>query len=222
MLAIMLRFTRCRICCSVKSRLYCLFIFHPWIRYSSPAAVWDMKRHATPVYMPTFLRSHHHLHASRKTPRMDTRSPPKHALLRLLNPVWQRTCVLFRTHAITFFHSDAIHSGGISQEWQRWLFFPFAPIFCDGKNYSPPWQITIKSIWKEQECRKQNIRWGGGRPSVTLPHNIILNKEDQHDAGCISLMSADPLCTSMLKWDYLRPDCWTLLLSAKLPASTCS
>lgn len=87
---------------------------------------------------------------------------PKHALLRLLNPTWQRTCVLFQTHAITFFHSDAIHSGGISQECQRWLFFPFAPIFCDGKNYSPPWQITIKSIWKEQECRKQNIRWGGG------------------------------------------------------------
>lgn len=85
----------------------------------------------------------------------------EHALLGLLNPAWQRTCVLFRTHAITFFHSDAIHSGGISQECQRRLFFPFAPIFCDGKNYSPPWQITIKSIWKEQECWKRETSGGG-------------------------------------------------------------
>lgn len=43
-----------------------------------------------------------------------------------------------RVHAITFFHTDAMHLGGISLECQWWLFFPFAPIFCDGRNYSPP------------------------------------------------------------------------------------
>lgn len=40
---------------------------------------------------------------------------------------------------------------------------------------------------------------GGGRSNVTLPHDIIRNREDQHDAGCISLMTADPLCTAMLQ-----------------------
>lgn len=30
-----------------------------------------------------------------------------------------------------------MHSGGISPEC-RGLFFPFAPIFCNGRNYSPP------------------------------------------------------------------------------------
>lgn len=49
-----------------------------------------------------------------------------------------------------------MHLGGISLECQWWLFFPFAPIFCDGKNYSPPWQISIGSICKEQECTEQN------------------------------------------------------------------
>lgn len=49
-----------------------------------------------------------------------------------------------------------MHLGGISLECQWWLFFPFAPIFCDGKNYSPPWQISIGSICREQECREQN------------------------------------------------------------------
>lgn len=120
-----------------------------------------MKQHATPVdsHITSYTPAWKHLVWTLVT-------SPKHALSRLLNPVCQRTCVLFRTHAITFFHSDAIHSGGISQECQWCLFFPFAPIFCDGKNYSPPWQITIKSIRKEQECPKQN-RWrgaGGGGP----------------------------------------------------------
>lgn len=59
-------------------------------------------------------------------------------------------------HAITFFHTDAMHLGGIFLECQWWLFFPFAPIFCDGWNYSAPWHISIGSICGEQECSKQN------------------------------------------------------------------
>lgn len=143
---------------------------------------------------------------------------PKHALLRLLNPEWQRTCVLFRTHAITFFHSDAIHWGGISQECQRWLFFPFAPIFCVGKNYSGPWQITIKSIRKEQEFQKQNIRWGvEAQRDAASQYNFDQGRSPWRWLYFL----ADPLCTAMQKWNDLRLDCWTLL-SAKLPASTCS
>lgn len=84
---------------------------------------------------------------------------PKYVLLRLFKPcVTER--VYFseqgRVHAITFFHEHAMHLGGISLECQWWLFFPFAPIFCDGRNYSPPWQISIGSICETQECREQN------------------------------------------------------------------
>lgn len=49
--------------------------------------------------------------------------------------------------------------------WEEYLrnvsggcFFRLLPSFCDGKNYSPPWQISIKSIWKEEECWEQNMR----------------------------------------------------------------
>lgn len=47
--------------------------------------------------------------------------------------------------------------------WEEYLwnvsagcFFPFAPIFCDGRNYSPPWQISVGSIREEQECGERN------------------------------------------------------------------
>lgn len=77
-LAVMSRLTLCRICCWVKSGLYCVFIFHPWIRYNSHAAVWDMKRHVTPVYLSSSPRSlilwYRHLRASLTTP------PPGHPL----------------------------------------------------------------------------------------------------------------------------------------------
>ena len=41
-------------------------------------------------------------------------------------------------------------------------FFRLRPIFCDGKSYSPPWQISIGSICEEQEC--------GGRAPVVAQH----------------------------------------------------
>lgn len=160
-LAIMSCFTWCRICCSSQDFTAGLFLI-PELDSAlmPPHETWNN----TPRLF-TCLLSWSHI--STYTPAWThlvwtLLTSAEHALLGLLNPAWQRTCVLFRTHAITFFHSDAIHSGGISQECQRRLFFPFAPIFCDGKNYSPPWQITIKSIWKEQECWKRETSGGGG------------------------------------------------------------
>lgn len=67
---------------------------------------------------------------------------------------WQGTCPHVRRRPKTFnniFHADALHFGGICVECQHRLFFPFAPIsLCDGRNYSPPWQISIGSIREEQ------------------------------------------------------------------------
>lgn len=52
---------------------------------------------------------------------------------------------------------------------------------------------------------------------MTLPRDIIRNREDQHDAGCISLMTADPLCTAMLQKNKKTAEPSYYQLSSQLP-----
>lgn len=95
-----------------------------------------MKRHATPVYLSGFLRScwpHYHLHAwliSATSGRLHLQWLeifPKVCSIKAVKPLCDRELVYFseqgRVHAITFFHADAMHLGGISLECQLWLFF---------------------------------------------------------------------------------------------------
>lgn len=101
-----------------------------------------------------------------------------------------------------------MHLGGISLECQRWLFFPFAPIFCDGKNYSPPWQISIGSICKEQECREQNKqREVGGCKAQLDACFMIWPLQLTLYSCCSSHQSLLIHRQSKKMWGYTKGDC---------------